>query len=91
MRSFEWVVLALLWVVVLLPAVPALTRGTLPPWWRGPARNPRLWGVGDLVLGLGATASMTARHWSSSGWALGGAVGLCGIGLMTWAGRPRPS
>ncbi|MFF4651808.1 hypothetical protein [Streptomyces sp. NPDC001380] len=93
MDAFDWAAFAAVWIIVLPLAVPAVLREWMVPWLRGRVVSPRIWGTGDLLLGLGLTAMNVLAHTGFAGSppAILGGVGtaLCGTALMAWAQYAR--
>ena len=92
MGTFQWAILAVVWLITLVPGTAAISRGWIPAWLRGSVLFPRMWGSGDVALGLGITIGMIASH-GHSGASTGGVIAglcivLCGLGLMARAQRP---
>ncbi|WP_157876159.1 hypothetical protein [Peterkaempfera griseoplana] len=76
-----------------MPGVAALSRGWLPWWLRGHVSSPRLWGGGEVTLGLGVVTGMISWHGQSRACPAGLVVGLCllvcGAGVLAMSQRPR--
>ncbi|MFJ8022124.1 hypothetical protein [Streptomyces sp. NPDC096311] len=52
MDTFEWAVAILALAICFGPGLAAVTTAWLFPWLRGSIARPRLWGWGQLMLGL---------------------------------------
>ena len=50
--TFEWAVAILAATICFGPGLAAVTTAWLFPWLRGSIARPRLWGWGELMLGL---------------------------------------
>ncbi|GAA1088623.1 hypothetical protein GCM10009663_35290 [Kitasatospora arboriphila] len=92
MGAFQWACLVAAWAFTLVPGIAAVSRGWLLPWLRGRVPSPRLWGTGEITLGLGITTGMISSHWHSLaslvGTTAGLCLGLCGLGILAKAQRP---
>jgi hypothetical protein len=93
MDAFQWVALAVVWAVTVLPGMAAIFCGWLLPWMRSRIASPRLYGGGQVTVGLGITIGMPTSHWHSPASLAGPIVGFllifCGVGLgMSSTRRP---
>lgn len=52
MDAFEWAVTILAATICFVPGLAAVTTAWLFPWLRASIARPRLWGWGELMLGL---------------------------------------
>jgi hypothetical protein len=52
MDTFEWAAAILAVTICFGPGLAAVTTAWLFPWLRGSIARPRLWGWGELMLGL---------------------------------------
>jgi uncharacterized membrane protein len=91
--AFQWVALAVVWAVTVLPGMAAIFCGWLLPWMRSRIASPRLYGGGQVMVGLGITIGMPTSHWHSPASLAGPIVGFllifCGVGLgMSSTRRP---
>ncbi|WP_143670775.1 hypothetical protein [Streptomyces sp. OV198] len=94
MDTFEWAVAILAATICFGPGLAAVTTAWLFPWLRGSIARPRLWGWGELMLGLFFAMQLmdqTIIFTPHSGDVLfygGLAFGIAGLYLMMLARSP---
>lgn len=50
-----WIFMVAAWILVFPTGIAAVSTGWMLPWLRKRTVSPRLWGWGDIILGVGLT------------------------------------